>query len=240
MVDRSLAVIHCQPRIAWQGPWAQQISKGLAAVGIPSRVTSDRTRQDEGFPILLGTTWWQGIENDGGEFLLVDRCQYGDTNKWVSLGWNGRGREADFKVPASFDASRWERYGASLDSWRSGRHCCLCGQIPQPLSWYAAVQSHASVFKPHPADHQNPTVLPTIGSWDDVGKAIVLSSSVAVQTVMMGIPTVTMSPRSMAWDVSAHAPQDTWAGDRLPWCHWLAWCQWSWDEVGEGIRHIWE
>ena len=238
MGSRALAVIHCEPGIAWQGPAAVAFSQGLKRLGIDSLVTRDRQRRDEGFPVLLGTTFWQDIERDGGEFLLVDRCQFGDTNQWVTLGWNGRGREADYKVPGYCDGSRWESCGLSLAPWRSSGFTVLCGQIPPPSGGYAV--DHADAFRPHPAG-DNPTRLPTASTWAGVGKALVYASSVAVQTVIAGIPTVTLDPRSMAWDVTAHVPHETWTGDRLPWAHRLAWCQWSWTEIAEGrIAHLME
>lgn len=240
MGSRTLAVIHCQPRIPWHGPFAEKMARGLKAVGIPSVVCSDHFRHDEGFPVLLGTTLWQGIEKDGGEFLLVDRCQFGDTNKWVTLGWNGRGRDADYKIPDNYDASRWEAHERFLEPWQGGKYTVLCGQIPHPLSWYADVAPQCDLFRPHPADGVNPTNMPGIKGWADVGKAVVLSSSVAVDAVMSGVPTVTMHPRSMAWEVSSHVPHETWIGDREPWIHRLSWCQWSHDEIEQGIPHLWD
>lgn len=233
-------MIHCESRVAWQGPFAQKMAAGLRAVGIPSVITADRFRHDEGFPILLGTTFWNAIEKDPREYLLVDRCQFGDTNKWVSLGWNGRGREADYKVPDSYDASRWEAHEMYLWPWQAGSNTVLCGQIPHPLGWYREVAPHCDLFRTHPADKLNPTNLPGIAGWHDVGKAVVLSSSVAVNAVMSGVPTVTMHPRSMAWDVSSHQIDETWIGDREPWLHWLSWCQWSHEEIEQGIPHLWD
>jgi hypothetical protein len=50
----------------------------------------------------------------------------------------------------------------------------------------------------------------------------------------MGIPTVTMDEAAMAWDVTAHAATETTMPDRSAWMHWLAWTQWSYDEIREG------
>jgi len=38
----------------------------------------------------------------------------------------------------------------------------------------------------------------------------------------------------MAWDVTAHAATETTMPDRSAWLHWLAWTQWSSDEIREG------
>src|SRR3954470_6488234 len=114
------AVIHCEPQIQWQSWRAGLFRDGLEKIGVKVTVTADRFRHDEGFPILLGTTLWRGIERDGGKFLLVDRCSFGDTDEFVSLVWNGHGRRGDHRVPANYDASRWEMHGVELKPWQTG------------------------------------------------------------------------------------------------------------------------
>lgn len=240
-----LAVIHSQPAIAWHGPFAAKLVDGLKAIGIPSVVTADRSRHVEGFPILLGTTLWRGIEATG-EYLLVDRCSFGDTNHWVSLVWNGHGRRGDHRIPQGFTADRWERYGVDLLPWKVGSRVILCGQTEtySPhwdllTQWYRSVK--ATHFRPHPAG-DNPTDLPVARDFEDCKLAVVLNSSIAVQAVMAGVPTVTMDEGSMAWDVTGHSPQDIRMPDRRPWAHALAWTQWSHDEIREGrpIAHLFE
>lgn len=232
--------IHCEPAIGWQEPFAKKFAAGCKKLGIDWRITNSRVRTGWGRPVLLGTTFWQQIERDGGEYLLVDRCQFNDTNKWVTLGWNGHGREADFKVPKHYGPERWNRYGCELQPWRSGKYIVLCGQIPHPYSWYEEVVEYCDAFRVHPADGKNPTHLPGIQRWDEVGKAVTYASTVSNWTVMNGIPTVAMNQRSMSWDVCSHHPTETTICDRLEWCHWLAWTQWSHDEIADGVPHIWD
>lgn len=198
-------------------------------------MTADRFRHDEGFPILLGTTLWREIERDGGEFLLVDRCSFGDTDRFVSLVWNGHGRRGDHRVPENFDATRWEKHGVELQPWRvEGSKVLLCGQTETYSphwsrldDWYAEHGRQATHFRPHPAG-ANTTSLPTERSFEEVREAITLNSSVGVQCVLAGIPTQVHDEGGMAWGVPPHT-------DRLPWCHWLAWTQWSDDEIREGV-----
>lgn len=225
------AVIHFSQAIAWQAWRAGVIRDGLEAQGIRVETTSDRFRHGDGFPILLGTTLWRGIENDGGDFLLVDRCSFGDTNRFVSLVWNGHGRRGDHRVPENYDASRWEKHGFELAPWRDGPRRILCGQVesyspkwPSLDAWYASID--ATHFRRHPSG-LNPTGLPDAGNFDDCGLAITLNSSVGVQAVMAGVPTRVDDEGSMVWDFMLRA-------DRLTWCHWLAWTQWSDDELREG------
>jgi hypothetical protein len=44
---------------------------------------------------------------------------------------------------------------------------------------------------------------------------------------------VTMDEGAMAWDVTGHKDEIL-KPARLPWLHWLAWTQFSHDEISEG------
>jgi hypothetical protein len=119
----------------------------------------------------------------------------------------------------------------------------LCGQTesysPKYSSlpdWYRSVQ--ATHFRPHPAG-DNPTGLPQARDFED-SAAVTLNSSIAVQCVLNGIPTVTVDEGSMAWDVTGHSLNDIRFPDRAPWCHRLAWTQWSDDEIRDGTpwKHL--
>ena len=240
---REMLAIHCEPAIAWQDPFAQKMQFGLNALGIKSRMTPSRIRETD-TAILLGTTFWRGIEADG-DYLLVDRCSFGDTNQWVSLVWNGHGRRGDHKVPKD-KQKRVHDLGLFVGSWRDGKKTILCGQheaysphydsLPQ---WYKTIK--ATHFRPHPQG-DNPTGLPLARNFDDCGLVITLNSSIAVDSVMMGIPTVTMDEASMAWDATSHNPTMRYFTERKQWLAWLAWTQWTHDEISAGypIKHLFE
>lgn len=235
------AVIHCEPQIAWQPKRAAYFAEGLRAKGIEVEVTSDRFRHEGGFPVLLGTTLWRSIERDGGDYLLVDRCSFGDTEKFVQLVWNGHGRRGDHCVPANHDASRWEKHGVDLKMMVPGPYfrTVLCGQTetysPQYTSleaWYATVQ--ATHFRPHPAG-TNTTRLPNAGAFRPTDIAVTLNSSIGVQAVLDGLPTVVIDQGSMAYDAGVRdSVEADFMPPREPWAHWLAWTQWSNDEIREG------
>lgn len=248
--------IHCNPSVEWQAKRAEYFSAGLKALGIEHTITPRRTRIAD-TSILFGTTFWRDIEADG-DYLLVDRASYGDP-EYVQLVWNGHGRRGDHKVPDKItkrdtpDIQPWQvpdkitkRDAPDIQPWQVGDRTVLCGQTetysPHYAAlkdWYAAVD--ATHFRGHPAG-ENPTGLPRVSDWDDVGLAVTLNSSVAVDTVILGIPTVTMDEASMAWDVTGHNPKITHFCDRRPWLEWLSWTQWSWNEIRDGnpIRHLFE
>lgn len=237
MDRRQLAVIHADPRSPWQPKWAGYFAEGFRRAGIPAQISSDRFRHDEGFPVLLGTTFWREIEK-AGPFLLVDRCSFGNADTNVSLVWNGHGGRGEHRVPETYGASRWERYGVPLEPWKSGERIVLCGQTEtysphwQSLeSWYGSVA--ATHFKPHPAG-ANPTGLPSVRDFGNARAAITLNSSVGVACLLGGIPVVTCDEGAMAWDITGHSLDDIRRPDRLPWCHWLAHTQFTDDEIREG------
>jgi len=215
---------------------------GLKSLGISSLLTSHPARLDEGFPILLGTSLWRGIEATG-EYLLVDRCSVGDTNQWVSLVWNGHGRRGDHRVPPWSDDARWQAMGIEL--WPQQLNfssVVLCGQT-EPYSphwrtiedWYAYVLGNKLApthFRPHPAGH-NPTGLPEKRTMED-SAFYVLNSSFGVQCLIEGRPTEVHDEGAMAYGVDADS--------RESWAHWLAWTQWHHEEIeaGEPIAHLFE
>lgn len=232
--------IHAAPTIGWHREFVNKVVAGLRMMGVHHRVTHERHRVSDGLAILLGTSSFRACED--GPYLLVDRCSFGDTDRWVTLVRDGHGRRGDHRVPAHPDPVRWEwaedACGITVQPWRDGRRRVLCGQTEtwSPhyatlADWYRSID--ATHFRRHPAG-ENPTGLPETRRWDDVGLAITLNSSVAVEAVLAGVPTVTMDEAAMAWDVTSHDPRETLKPARLPWLHWLAWTQWSHDEIAEG------
>ena len=72
-----------------------------------------------------------------------------------------------------------------------------------------------------------------------VDLVVTLNSNSAVDAVLAGVPAVATDPGSMAWDVTSRTVRDLpWVGDREPWAHALAWCQWLPEELESGA--FWE
>jgi hypothetical protein len=232
-----VVVIHSSPHIGWHRDFAPKMANGLRNLGVHYEIASARHRIRDGLAILLGTSSFRDCEK-GGDYLLVDRCSFGDTNQWVTLVRNGHGRRGEHRVPDGAPADRWERYGVPVKPWQTGSRRVLCGQTeswsPHHLNltnWYRQVK--ATHFRKHPRG-DNPTKLPEARDWTDCGMAITLNSSVGVDAVLAGVPTVTMDQGAMAWDVAGHTPNEIRTPDREPWLHWLAWTQWTHDEINEG------
>lgn len=233
------AVIHMMPAVPWHTPFAQRLAAGFNRRGVNWVATSNPVRLNQDIPILLGTTFWGNIEHDGGNFILVDRCQYGDTEEWVSLARNGRGYRAEW--PLRTDPSRWERYKLPLLPWKTGERVVLCGQVGtytpdwhDERNWYESVKDRCTHFRPHP-NGDNPTGLAELADWKEVKCAVVLNSSIAISTIFCGIPTIVMDRGSMAWPITGHDFDTILTPEREQWAHWLAWCQWHHEEIAEGI-----
>lgn len=233
--------IHFAHGIEWQRRRIEDFSAGLKALGIPHECTSSMNRVAD-VSILFGTTMWRNIERDSGRWLLVDRCSFGDGGEYVSLVWNGHGRRGNHCVPDDYDDSRWKRHGVEIQPFRTGSRRVLCGQTESysPYTtledWYEKAGKGASHFRRHPAG-KNPTNLPSYERWDDVGLAITLNSSVAVQALALGITATVDDEGGMAYRWG-----ERFAFEREPFFHWLSWTQWHWDEIREGhpIAHLFE
>jgi hypothetical protein len=229
-----VVVVHATTQIPWQAAAIAKMSAGLKALGVAYQVTDSRARTDDGLAILFGTTFWRDVERTG-DYLLVDRCSFNDTNKFVSLVRNGHGRRGDHRVPHNAPGYRWQKYGVEVAPWHSGSRVVLCGQTESysPTSLVEFYKAKATHFRKHPAG-DNPTGLPETRSWENVGSAITLNSSVGVDAVLAGVPTVTLDEGAMAWEVTGHSVNEIVKPPRQDWLNWLAWTQWSWDEIAEG------
>lgn len=235
--------VHYNPSIKWQAQRAPQFLAGLKTLGFEAHLTTNRQRESD-IAVLLGTTYFRAVEATG-RYLLVDRASFGDPH-YVQLVWDGHGRRGNHCVPDEHDVRPIE---VDVHKWeKNGSRIIVCGQTetysPEYRcleDWYDEVSPFATHFRHHPAGG-NPTGLPLAQDWTDCRLAICLNSSVAVEAVLGGIPTVTMDEHSLAWDVTSHDPGVSLTPDRRDWLHWLTWTQWRWDEIeqGEPIRHLFE
>lgn len=240
-----MITIHCEPGIPWQAPFAHKMSKGLKALGIEHSISGARDRQTD-VAILLGTSMWRAIERDGS-YLLIDRASFGDP-LYVSLVWNGHGRRGDHKVPKHSKPARLntmiDNKVLTIQPWREGDvdHIVLAGQIESYSphwryleDWYRS-HPEATHFRPHPAQPVDSQKLPVWQTFEKVGRFITLNSSVAIDAIMSGVPTIVDDEGGMAW------PGFSLGDDRVPWLRWLAYTQWSHEEIEQGlpIRHLFD
>jgi hypothetical protein len=194
----------------------------------------------------------------GRHVIVIERGFIQPRKEWFSLavnGFNGRGRFA----PSCDNGERWKKHFAHhLQPWREGDkgYALLIGQVPGDaalhgldiVAWAQRMTTellrlgHRVVYRPHP---KGPTPCP-VGAelsgrslaedFSDASRVVVYNSTTAVESVLAGIPTVTMDVGSVAYPMASHdltAPLIR--PDRTRWCYDLAWRQWTLEELGNGL-----
>lgn len=181
---------------------------------------------------------------------------------YVSCGWNGLGRRG--RYPHIFDAgARWSKlYGDFMQPWqiREG-YALVIGQVPSDAALYTLKggfeqwaqtqcvalkhEGYAVRFRPHPIAVRNGHITYPTGAEistrslaDDLADASLVvsyNSTVGVESVLAGVPTITMDEGAMAWDVSGHRLAERITPDRSQWAQWLAYTQWNINEITNGV-----
>ncbi len=195
--------------------------------------------------------------------VIIERGFIQPRKEWYSLavnGFNGRGRFA----PSPDNGERWEKHFAHhLKPWREvgEGYALLIGQVPgdaalhgldmaewaQRMTTELLRLGHRVVYRPHP---KGPTPCPSGAEISNrsleqdlagASRVVVYNSTTAVESVLAGIPTVTMDIGSVAYPMASHdlsAPLV--CPDRTKWCHDMAWRQWTLEELENGAawNHI--
>lgn len=176
---------------------------------------------------------------------------------YVSLVWDGfnnLGRRPECRD----DGTRFRRlFGDRLRPWREGGETALViGHVGRDTliygrdmrEWAAGRvedlrrMGERVVYRPHPMDKT--PVIPEGAEASDRGLqeelsrarfCLTFSSTVAVESVLHGVPTVAEHPGSLAWDVASHDMAEPLVRpDRAAWAHRLAWASWSREELESG------
>lgn len=214
-------------------------------------------RKDCDAVCLWGWRRGKSFRDLGFNVLVMERAYLADRFTYVSLGWNGLNGRAQW--PVNSDPSRWEQqFSHLMQPWREtpGKYALLIGQVPTDTacrnidmeSWLPEMarklhqRGHDVLFRPHP-DAKNVRVR---GSMRSVSKelsadlsgasvTVTYNSNSAVESVLAGVPTITLDKGSMAWEVCSHSLEEAvCTPDRTSWAHSLAWRQWLPDEIASG------
>jgi len=202
----------------------------------------------------------------GTPVLVMERGHLPDQMRYTSCGWNGLGRQARYAMTDDGGA-RWRcLWGGLMRPWRpGGRYALLCGQVdgdaalwglPDYRAWVNQTAEAMRVFymlpvryRPHPAawdrgDSWQPNFvhfsIATLRE-DLAGAhvAVTYNSTVGVDAVLAGVPTVTLDDLAMAWQMAAHQLEAPLIRpDRIPWAHRLAWTSFTIEEIQSGFA--WE
>lgn len=200
----------------------------------------------------------------GRHVLVAERGHVGDRMRLTSCGWNGLGRRGRY-AKAMDGGARWQQWAHLMQPWKQGgSYALLIGQVPGDASLYGLTQGFPAwaqeqtdalramgyevVFRPHPLSvkcgyrfcptgaRSRPGTLSE--ALADAALCITYNSTTGVESVLAGVPTVTLDEGAMAFDVAGHKLGEAVRPDRTAWSHDLAWTQFSLPEIASGFA--WE
>jgi len=173
---------------------------------------------------------------------------------------NGR---ADFKNK-DMPSDRFNALGIEVKPWKQGDFLLLCGQVPWDASvdhidmmkWLddavieiRKVTDRPIIFRPHPSFKQA-MVGRTLYSKEPLEKdlkdawaVVTFSSNTGVEAAIAGVPVFAFDEGAMALPVANTKwteLEDPRMPDRTQWLNNLAYCQWTPDEMREGLpwKHL--
>ena len=248
-------------RLAHQSPYVHAMEAGLKRHGVETTYFGPTEAwPDADFYVVWGWRGAKPLVECGRQVLVLERGYVGDRAYWTSVGWNGLNGRATF--PIATDAGiRFDKHFRDLVCpWKwptAASKILLLGQVPgdaaldnvDQVEWLT--QQAASFlnkgyevrFRPHPqADYVGVLGLPAplgdlYAALDWAGLAIGWNSNSLVDAAIRGVPIVVGDPIGcMASAVRSQGRQ--WNPDRAKWFDWLAWTQYSVDELQSGFA--WE
>jgi hypothetical protein len=259
------AIILTRAQLPHQTTWGNAFAEGLRRHGWRANLINASEASGCDMLVMWGVTNERAIalqRQRGGEVCIIERGYVGDRFAYASVsfggGLNGRGI---FRGPFH-DGSRWERHHAHLlKPWRRrDGYALLIGQVPGDQSiagvdidaWYRRAAADLKSagwdvrFRAHPVAVQRGYTsgvpgVPTIGgdlasALDGAGVVVTFNSNTGVESVLAGVPTITMDQGAMAYPVTGHElgkMQPT--PDRTGWAYALAWKQWRMEEMLSGV-----
>jgi hypothetical protein len=153
----------------------------------------------------------------------------------------------------------WQPWRGREGFIRPGDYALILGQVPGDQAcvghnlpylyraWMSFLQRHGYTvkFRPHPkalgaGSGLPPTVRTPKGNTlaEDLAGAkftVSLNSNSSVDSVLAGVPSVTLDEGAMAWPVTSHdLDNPVMMPSRTEWAAQLAWCQWSPEELLDG------
>ena len=261
--------IYARPHMPHQVEAAALFSKGLRAHGVSHEVMAEGRHVEADLFVCWGWRIGKELRKRGNVLImerghLPERQEWiscgfnGLANAGVYCAPDNGQRWAE-----NF-SHLYKPWKAEADEGENRGYALLVGQVPGDESlgglnvraWAEdqarALQAmgHDVRYRPHPNLSRNGDAWAPQGCGeasqaslaDDLAGAalcVTYSSTTGVESVLAGVPTVTLSEGAMAWPVSAHSLEDAGATpDRTDWCNRMAWCQFKPEEIESGFA--WE
>jgi hypothetical protein len=242
--------IHASGSIKWHRKYAQAVKEGFYHQGINANITTSRTRESD-VSVLMGPNLWKHIENDGGDFIMLNRKFLGfkesDVHDNCAVSWNGFNGMGIFGVNANnLSQNRLDRYlkpeeieplSLNHDKFLLCRqHDTGRSEIYNDINkWYRKVHR---MVKPGKLKIRNKITLENVGPTEfmrslkedlsDVKAVFSLNSIVSVEALILGKGIITEDKTNPCYAIV----------DRLSvrpeFLKYLAHCQWHIDEIRNG------
>lgn len=251
---------HLLERSAHQMLWGKALRAGMQRHGV--NVSTGAYNVAGNADIAVVWTWRQlnlirDMQSSGRKVLVMERGHIQPRRDWCSLavdGLNGRGKypppgnNSRFRKHFAHHLRPWRRkdgpvllvgqvegdaalHGLDMEQWARKTAAALLRQGRQVI-WRPHPRSRHTSFCPYGVERSHSSLE------DDLGRCsvvVVWSSTTAVESVLAGVPTITLDKGAMAWPVAGHdLAGEPPAPDRRRWCREMAWRQWSLEEFENG------
>jgi hypothetical protein len=225
--------ILAKSHIAWQRNLAPIIQTGLRSIGIRANINGSGR-----IPIILGPNMWREYEQE--DYLFVNRyfvgTKEGAVNETVAISWNGFNGFGEFCVD-NLDYQRlWSFIGQEdIKSWKDGTDYLLFDQVDNGRSKESLASWKDSIkvrYKTRRHISQNPP--PLEKDLTNVRAALTFNTTAGIECLMHGIPVVAADLGNPLYSAVGHDIDDIIYPNRLPILHYLANCQWTYNEIQFG------
>ena len=245
--------VHASSSIGWHKRFSAALKEGLKKHSIECSLTSSTKRKSD-VAIILGPNLYKNIENDGGEYMILNRKFLGfgprDALDNVAISWNGFNGMGIFNIPTGDIPNRLSKYLKDeeiLDWDLNHEKYLLCRQYDTGRStrhsnintWYKEIQSKIDSrnlkirdkITPERAGHEK--FLKSLKEdIKDVKAIFSLNSIVSVEAIVLGKGVITEDITNPCYSVSSKDRLEEF--DRYNFLNYLANCQWNINEISSG------
>lgn len=234
--------------------WLTAFKDGLRRHGLYMDLVpyvQDVTTDIQTADVVVTWSWFEDISRAAKNYCVLENPYFGDKQGKCSAGWNGLNGYADFCNSQS-PSDRWSHEIPSFKN--GGSYILILGQVPGDRSlkgtippyeqWAKTLQSQTHLpvyFRAHPkARSGHPKLRALTGdlsqALDGAFAAVAFNSSASVDSVLAGVPTITLDRGSMAWDVTSHDLDLSGLvrPNLAQWCYNLSYTQWTIAEMATG------
>lgn len=198
------------------------------------------------------------LKAEGRDIVVLERAYLGDRWEWTSVSRGGLLSGRATFATVNDDGARWrENFEHLMKPWKPSPdgHVLTCGQLindmslrncPNVFEIYGNIRTYYRQrkrpvkFRGHPgADRIMPHHMQSLEA-DLAGAYLQASynSNTGVIAVLEGVPVLALDAGSMVYELATHEiGEEPIFPDRTKWAHRIAWCQFTNDEMANGLPH---